>query len=58
MLLALQGLQESRALAWAWELQAQEALTKIEHLKELLGEGIDWQVGCSDRMVGIGSCVQ
>lgn len=37
-------MQESKAVAQAWERQTQEALSMIEHLKEMLGEGIDWQV--------------
>ena len=40
----LQGLKDARASAQAWEQQAAEALARVELLKEMLGEGVDWQV--------------
>ena len=42
-------------MAQAWERQTQEALSTIEHLKEMLGEGIDWQV-CSSSIADLLMC--
>ena len=43
----MQGLQDSKAVAQAWERQTQEGLARIEQLMEMLGEGIDWQASAA-----------
>lgn len=35
-------MQDAEACSQAWQLQAQAALGQIEHLKDLLAEGIQW----------------
>lgn len=42
----VQALADLRGVAQSWEQQTADALGRIEQLKEMLGEGVDWQVSC------------